>query len=309
MNPRASTPHVFQDFHPLGSALIGETHAENVRHAYVRAHFMNVLLQDPRVIRQFDVWGKRTGLYRGADRVAKAGDLLAGSLGLEHRGALFGDAAARQRHTCERDRQVLGQADRFCSRADELLQRINKDGGHHLHASTFVRDTLGLSWGWLAYELIDSFFRHVDARAFGRRTVRHFQVVFDPPAPPIDVTFTKIEGETLRQATARATQMSEDLWQQLGAEAQRRLRGRRPKGNAEHLGRYASWFYRHRVQHSPASIRRLAREYATWRTDHTPVVTAGRTDHRSMVQRGIKEAERLLGLGQYELKPSSPLPH
>ena len=130
MNPRASTPHVFQDFHPLGSALIGETHAQNVRHAYVRAHFMNVLLQDPRVIRQFDVWGKRTGLYRGADRVAKAGDLLAGSLGLEHRGALFGDAVAdlliaRARQEVARERGVSEEAiDREHERVAEAARAL-----------------------------------------------------------------------------------------------------------------------------------------------------------------------------------------
>ena len=111
---------------------------------------MNALLQDPRVARQFDTWGQHTGLYRAADGVAKAGDTLAAALGLGHRNEVFGDAAQRTLLQCEGDRRVIRLGTQFCSRAERLSRLLNKKGGHRLRASAFVRDELGLLWGWLA---------------------------------------------------------------------------------------------------------------------------------------------------------------
>ena len=229
-------------------------------------------------------------------------------MGLRHRRELFEEAARRLPLAGTPDSQVELACNEFCSQAKRYGRRLNPKKPHGLHASRFVRNELGVLWGWLAYELLDSFFRHVHARAFGQVIIRQFQVVFDPPAPPMDVAFKTLPGETLSQATTRLMQAFLDARHQLTAEAQRHLRGRRPKGDAEHLGRYARWFYRNRVKQPPESVRHLAREYATQRL--TTARAAAKADYRGMVQHGIKEAERLLGqVGQYELKTSSSLPN
>ena len=59
------------EIHPVGQ-VAADTHADNLRHAHLRAHFMNALLTDPRITELFDLWGKQTGLYRAADAVARA---------------------------------------------------------------------------------------------------------------------------------------------------------------------------------------------------------------------------------------------
>ena len=60
------------EIHPLGQ-VAAVTHADNLRHGYLRVHFMNALLCDPRIIRLFETWGRETGLYPAADAVARAG--------------------------------------------------------------------------------------------------------------------------------------------------------------------------------------------------------------------------------------------
>lgn len=71
---------------PVGGSLIGKTHADNRRHTYLRAHFMNALVRDPRVVRLFDAWGRETGLHEAADAVARAGAQVARAAKLPRNG-------------------------------------------------------------------------------------------------------------------------------------------------------------------------------------------------------------------------------
>ena len=71
------------ELHPLGQ-ISTATHADAVRHAHLRASFMNALLRDPRITELFDTWGKETGLYTVAVAVARAAQDRARAMKVSH---------------------------------------------------------------------------------------------------------------------------------------------------------------------------------------------------------------------------------
>src|SRR5262249_42770140 len=128
--------------------------------------------------------------------------------------------------------------------------------------ATFVLETLHLRYGWLAYELVDCFFRQVQAHAFGFTEIREYTVVaLSPPAPPIDFHFRTAGGESVDDARARFLSGVKRVLASL-AIAERRPCGRRPKrDDLAYLSNWARWFYRARVQAPPSTLAGLARDY------------------------------------------------
>lgn len=296
------------EIHPVGQ-VAAATHADNLRHAHLRAHFMNVLLTDARITDLFDQWGTCTGLYRAADKVARAADDVARAAKVSHWTELIqgddldGDDADR----------VMALADTFETAAERFWAKLSPGRRPPLwpRPSAFVRDALKLRWGWLAYELIDSFFRRVSARAFGVRIVRSFTVVYQsPPVPPLawHVSFETNEGETVKEARARLMRTALEA-QRAGndallamKQAERQAIGRRPKKqDTGYLQHWAAWFYRTEVKQPGDTVSALVREYLP-EHQHTP---AHRLPRRR-VQLGIANAKHLLSQGIYEIRPQSP---
>ena len=151
--------------------MAGETHADNLRHTYLRAHFMNALLTDPRVMGLFDEWGQQSGLYAAADAVAQSSQQFAEAMGAPHWTALrkrsgetdgqpFAAAATCISTFVEANvsAPAMPSLQSFYDEAEKLCRVLEKDRLKEPSPAEFVRATLGLQWAWLAYELVDSFF-------------------------------------------------------------------------------------------------------------------------------------------------------
>lgn len=309
VHPAGEAAPPAKEMHPVAGQLTGETHADNVRHSYVRAHFMNALLHDPRAGKLFETWGRRTGLHEASEAVAAAGRHLADATDVPHwssladvqwpvdaggsgeiLGSILGELA---------DADVPKEAVRpFGTFVDAVGRYLKRVGAERLspRPSDFVRRTLGLKWSWLAYELVDSFYRDAQYRAFGLLEERSFTVVLQSrPAPELSwyVDFETRDGETVVEARERLLETIADTWQAAAKllqdldEAEKEAIGRRPKRDTRYLMDWAQWYYRARVKEPPDSVASIARE-------------SGK--HRRTIDRGTQEAERLLGLGTYTLR-------
>jgi hypothetical protein len=315
---------------PIGQVSAG-THGDNLR-----AHFMNALLRDPRVAALFDAWGKRTGLYSGADAVAlevrRQLEALPG-VGIEPDGGrgivVHFDEALTESVTA-----VLGTrcragsafpADEFPTavaigpsllpHAQGFIERFTRVreaffASPETVAGPFVLDTLKLSWGWLAYELVDSFFRHVQARAFGVGVTRSFTVVAQSsPVPRLawHASFETHEGETVTAARARLLSTAADAWRACGdalramEHAERKALGRRPNKDTRYLQQWAEWFYRADVKQPADTVSALVRESSP---DQQKMLAHNLPRRR--VQLGIAKAKQLLSQGVYEIHEQPP---
>jgi hypothetical protein len=321
---------------PVGQ-VAADTHADNLRHAHLRAHFMNALLRDPRVAALFDEWGTQTGLYRAADGVARElrrqlealrGVRIepdgSGGLVVRFDEALTESVAAVLGTRCRAGRafpadafpttvavgpSLMPHAQGFMERLTRVREAFFASPG--TVADAFVLDTLKCSWGWLAYELVDSFFRHVQARAFGVGITRSFTVVAQsPPAPRLawHVRFETHEGDTVTEARARLLRTAAEAGRAYGdalramEHAERKARGRRPKTqDARYLQRWAEWFYRAEVKQPADTVSALAREYSP---DHRN--TPAHQLPRRRVQVGIATAKHLLSHGVCDLRNEPP---
>lgn len=284
------------DMHPLGGALIG-THADNMRHAIVRAHFMNIIQTDPRVRELFKKWSMRTKLGLRAAAVARAqrqvmlaGGVKTGLSILED----FADPALRRPAVEPHVRAFVVACERFFRELDPANRPALEP-----RPSAFVRDTLRLPHGWLAYELVDCFLRHLQRLAFGVTEVREYTVVAPRVlAPPVHFTFQTRDGESVEDAWARLLPELALLLHTF-ASVVRPPRGRRPNREAAYLAHWARWFYRARVQVPPSTVADLANDYLTHRVSAGEHISLNGA--RRAVQLGIRQADRLLSLGQYEI--------
>ena len=283
------------EIHPLGQVAAG-THADNLRHAYLRAHFMNALLCDPRIIRLFDAWGRETGLYAAADAVARAGRVSHAAKVVE----------ALDSNQVEDGSVAVPALEAGASLAERFYLMLQPGQRPPLRPrpSAFVRDTLKLRWSWLAYELVDSFFRRVYARAFGQVLMRSFTVVYQsPPVPPLalEMSFKAKKGESVAAARRRFVTAAADVLRRM-EQAERKAVGRRPKKDSHYLQHWAEWFYRVEVKRPADTVSGLVREY--WPQYRQ---TTAHTLPRRPVQIGIANARRLLSQGLYEIR-DTPLP-
>ena len=295
--------------HPVAGSLSG-TYADSLRQAYLRVHFMNALLTDSRVAVLFDDWGRQTGLYAAADAVAQPMQQLAEAIGAPQWAAITkqiaGETDGRPFAAAQSLLAALGEEQlpapsvahlkRLCHKANDFLRILGENRLTEPRPAEFVRVTLGLRWAWLAYELVDSFYRYLQTRAFGLVEERVFSVEHkSPPAPPLtwSVNFKTSAGETVHEAEVRladvVTEASEALYgvvRSLDNAASKAL-GRRPKSDTRYLQDWAQWFYRARVRQPPESQRSIA---------------MGPGLDRRTIRRGIRNVERLLGLGKCTLR-------
>jgi hypothetical protein len=298
---RPSSKHHRQRTHPSGpsrptladplqinEALIGKTEADNTRHGVARAAFMNALLKDERVRSLFQSWQTRFGLVgrlRALESVFSLSDF---------------PAALENSHDETTDPGALQlTADDFERAADDLGDAIRRLPAATLaeEAAAFVANTLGLTWAWLALEIVRAFLADVwgqPLRRFGRRIQIRFEVDSSPPAPALEIpAFTTRPGERFGAAVERLNEHMRSAFEKLAEAAhQPPLPRGRVRGND---ARNAEWFYRVRIRGETVSA--LAREYHA-RRKH---VCSG--DDRKTIREGIQAAERVLALGQYELLP------
>src|SRR5439155_6147243 len=244
-------------------------------------------------------------LSRAADTVARAADDLAHAARVSH----WMDPIQLDDDEAGRAAPLLA-AFETAAEGFWLMLPPGKRPALSPRPAAFVRDMLKLRWSWVAYELIDSFFRHVSARAFGARMVRSFTVVAQsPPVPRLawQMSFETNEGETVTEARARLLRTAADAGRacsdalRLMKTAERQALGRRPNQDTGYLQHWAEWFYRAKVKQPADTISALAREYSC-----EPQTMPARDLPRRLVQVGIANAKHLLSQGVYEIRDQHP---
>ena len=216
-------------------------------------------------------------------------DAIAAALDMEHRSELFDPEAHASKFSestlkklessIYENRQDMGLVSSYLGNLKAFTRKL----GNNLvpKPADFVRDVLRPRWPWVAIELIDCFHRTAWFRAFGQRITRQFSVIL--PAPPTKIVFESRPGESLGEAWTR---LNSEFLEAARPRISAFKKGKRP-GGTETMARYARWFYEARIERK--SIRSLAAEYRS-------------SDYRSVIQNGVKEAERLLGLTPYTLQ-------
>lgn len=298
-SPQRETPE-YEDrielgYHPMKDALVGSTHAENVKHVLARLAFMSVMFEDKRVNELWWDWGKYTGLNEAAGKMASAWDQVADAAGVDHRGYVWELLETESDDNVSALENCLGceLVEAANAALDEFVQCMEKLRNHADRltdeATVFVRDTLQLRWPWLALELIECFGYAVLGFALGR--VQRFEgwaEGIEPVAPDVEIEYKTVPGESLSQAIERLTESFIEAIEKITKPQDHESlpRGRIPLDEEVELqdgvGKYARWFYRNRI--CGESIRHIAV------TDEYD---------RATVRRGINEAERLLGLTQW----------
>ena len=296
--------------HPVAGALAGKTYADNVRHANVRVHFMNALLTDSRVARLFDEWGQQTELFAAADALAQPIQQLAEAVGEPHWTAIgeqSGETDGQPFAAVGALLTALAKANlsapavaglkSFCDELENFALVFKRNQPLEPSPTVFVRETLGLHWCWLALELVDCWYRRLQARAFGFVEQRTYTVVFESPlAPPLTWSAPNFEtsaGETVEEAWGRLVDAATEAFRGLREveraldNAHRKALGRLPKDDTRYLQDWAQWFYRVRVKEPPESERSVA-------------IDADRD--RRTIRTAVRNAERLLSLGSYTLR-------
>jgi hypothetical protein len=280
--------------------LSGRNTGENIRHAIVRVAFMNCLLQDQRTMELFERWEQQTGLYAAAQQYATAMGRTAQESGFESLPAFVDawqagrlpatvkfDAPEHQQEGARLMHEVEVAEERFVRCHESVRATLRTE------ALAFIQG-LGLSWSWIAADLLDAFVGGALALSLGRRAQVH--VVLDspnPPAPPVSLHFETRPGEMAREALQRLQRFQHEAAAAaatLGAALEPAVpQGYMPQQNTrEILARYAVWFYEYRL--CSQSIRALATK--PWPTFQVT---------RQAILHGIREAERLLSLSRHSL--------
>jgi len=279
-------------FLPLSDEVVSDTGSDMFRHVICRAAFMNEMVRYGQVNELFARWGQRTGIFKWADEVASSLNGMAVVLGIK-RGSKLLDPDAQlllshttlervKRRSVRKQQQFLKLFSTFCRNGSALERSVDKlrKAGFASEAMNFVTKTLGLRWPWVAFELLDVFIRIVWLRASGQHIVRNYRI--EPRRPNIEIVFKSRIEESLTEARRRLNREFEEI---VRPHVSALKSGKFPleKGRRT-IEQYAKWFYQVRIE--GRSIRSLAAEY------HSP-------EDRSVIQHGVKEADRLLGLSGY----------
>lgn len=197
-------------YYPVKDALVGSTHAENVKHVLARLVFMSEMYLDKRVNDLWWNWGDYTGLNEAARNMATSGDQVADAKGVEHRGYVWelletgSDDEVSTFHDCLSSELVQATntaINKFVECMEKLPIHTNCLTDE---ATVFVRDTLQLPWPWLALELIECFGYAVLGFSLG--LVHRFEGWAEEKevaAPDVEVEYKTVPGESLNQAIER----------------------------------------------------------------------------------------------------------
>ena len=297
--PQSETPEyenrIELGSYPVKDALVGSTHAENVKHVLTRLAFMDVMFKDKQVNDLWWNWGDYTGLNETAGNMASVGDQVAEAAGFDNRGYVWelletgsDDEVSAIDNSLSRElvTAVNTAVNEFIESLDKLpiyTERLANE------AIVFVRETLLLPWPWLALELVQCFVYAAWGCVQGR--VLRFEGWAEDKeavAPDVEMEYKTAPGEPLGHALERLSESFIEAIEKLTEDGEHQSvpRGRIPVDEELELrdgvGKYARWFYRNRI--CGESIRHIAvsDEY-----------------DRATVRRGINEAERLLGLTQW----------
>jgi hypothetical protein len=236
--------------------LIAQTSGELARIDVLRCAFVDLVRSDPRIVRQLEQWDRQAGISRAVAAVRRASTTAAREIA--HRRLVVAQGAARLEPTPRH----------------------------------FLRDTLGLSSGWLASELTRTWIQRHMSRAYdGLFIVGMISVISSQPLAP-RLTLTVPPFRTRRRESVADARQRFEAWvadvqrrtqsadTQLTQAANTAKRGRRPKREMAYLEQWAAWVYRLDVQRT-TTVAQLAREFG---------VT------RQAIQYGRREAARLLSL-------------
>jgi hypothetical protein len=199
-----------------------------------------------------------------------------------------------------------GEIKSLAGEATEILKGFRSESMERFSSSEFQQtvdeiyrfvEDIGLSYQWLALELLGLYFARVLVDDFSWRFTGSLDVedtAYSQPSPEFhwDISFDARAGETVGQAIERMeiesrSQIAEAI-QELTRYVKPLLRGRRPNRTKENLRRYAEWFYRHKV--AGESIRTIASQEFTEQDRIND-------DRRKDVRVGIRKVGDLLALG------------
>jgi hypothetical protein len=152
----------------------------------------------------------------------------------------------------------------------EFSERIAQEG------RTFVTETLGLPWPWLAYALVEVFWRSVETG-----DVAPIAYEADLMTPPMSLHWRTKPGESIDEGSARLTDLYEQAQQAL-QRAKTEWRGpERMKASANDLMNAGAWWYL--VNVLGMEVAAIARAFTN---------DAG--DPRRTVQLALRKAQSLL---------------
>jgi hypothetical protein len=196
--------------------LRGPTIGANERHIAAQVALLNELYHDPRTLATFERLGNETVLLAEAQRLAGILDDIAHELGHESRGYLFEDCTLPDLEAAIGvPLTAVGNfgADVFTTDPDPFV--------------TLVRDTFGIPWPWVAWELLHRFGSDLIGVVVGMELATSIGVA--QGATPDDT-----------------------------------LHGRRPakvRGSDETTSeRHAMWYYQTAIKQPPDSISAIARD-------------------------------------------------
>lgn len=263
-------------------ALPTDTFADDERILLARVGFLRALMEDARVPVLFADIDRTAGLFAAADHLAPLATVLAQRLGMTHRSDLWLTEPAELARRI--DRVPITVEYKALITDTMRVRKAAMDAYNTIDApivaarlEMFVRE-LRVPWRWLALELVQQYLALFWSQVYGRRIEQDRGLVIGVAAAPR-------AGEDFAAAYQRQAAA-------LAAAAQRYLKAKRrsktagPKSDGQHLERYATWFYRHRVKGD--SLGRIAADADT---------------SRANVKRGIGVVEQLLDLPGERLRP------
>jgi hypothetical protein len=294
MPKRSTSSKSLPDPEAIFNALAGKNEGENWRHVHARQAYIEELVRDQRVKAAFAQWGKPPGLTKRVTQVAVVADRLARSLTLDHRRELFmrdisvdvSDLSSRTLARLEKQKAAIEMAClQFWKTMETYTKRLAKK------ALDFVREDLELSRPFVVTDLLDYFMMQTWSLACG--APHHRRAWFEPKPPgahTIEITFAS--EQDLKRESARVKREGLESVKQSATP-----RGRVPKKKVESIRRNVRWFVRNKI--GGVLIADLAKEYHD--ANH-PNLDYSDCNDWTTVDKGIREAERLLNLTSHHFK-------
>jgi hypothetical protein len=131
--------------------------------------------------------------------------------------------------------ETLGRWRAEMTEGKDFAERIAREG------RTLVCDTLGLSWPWLAYALLEVFWRSIETREEEEWSAIAYEA--DLFAPRMSLHWRTKPGESINEASARLTGLFERAQKALKRATTEWRSRERMKSSAEALMRAGYWWY------------------------------------------------------------------
>jgi hypothetical protein len=299
--PQFHAPTLHPKYYGVMYDVSGETRAENYLATLAREALLSHLRTDECLTARLQEWSVSIGLPAIERDIADFLDRVAKRFGLARRADLV--RATRPPHISIEDLlpEWHSLLDRLYAAYGRLPEVVDA-------ARACVHDEWRLPWPWLVFRLVYDMFEQAHERALGITFVRqrtsylddHVHGAFVP-----HVTFLGFEtkdGELLAEAIQRYMDTTREHCRTLQAMAitgpEDLPKGRLRKDQERNMPRNVRWFYEERI--CGKSEYQMAKERHAERPDkHKKKAFPGSCSCRNVVTKGLKGAEKLLGMSPY----------